>query len=66
MAWVGPYEAGVVAWFLGGSAAENRGDTVVWGSADDSAAKAEALALILQRKASVYDVSVPDLPTTSS
>ena len=42
------------------------GDTVVWGSADDSAAKAEALALILQRKASVYDVSVPDLPTTSS
>jgi len=42
------------------------GDTVVWGSADDSAAKAEALALILQRKASVYDVSVPDLPTTTS
>ena len=42
------------------------GDTVVWGSADDSAAKAEALALILQRKASVYDVSVPDLPTTRS
>jgi cell division protein FtsQ len=42
------------------------GDTVVWGSADDSAAKAQALALILQRKASVYDVSVPDLPTTQS
>jgi cell division protein FtsQ len=42
------------------------GDTVVWGSADDSAAKAEALALILPRKASVYDVSVPDLPTTTS
>ncbi len=42
------------------------GDTVVWGSADDSAAKAQVLALILERKASVYDVSVPDLPTTQS
>jgi cell division protein FtsQ len=37
---------------------------VRWGSADDSARKAAVLAALLSRKASVYDVSAPDLPTT--
>ncbi len=40
------------------------GRTVVWGSAEDSAAKAEVLAVLLHRKARVYDVSVPGQPTT--
>lgn len=40
------------------------GRTVVWGSADASAEKAEVLAALLPHRASVYDVSVPGQPTT--
>jgi cell division protein FtsQ len=40
------------------------GDVVHWGSADDSAFKAEVLRALLKRKADVYDVSAPELPTT--
>jgi cell division protein FtsQ len=39
------------------------GKTVFWGSASDSATKAEVLAVLLRQKASVYDVSVPSQPT---
>lgn len=39
------------------------GKTVFWGSAHDSATKAEVLAVLLRQKASVYDVSVPSQPT---
>jgi cell division protein FtsQ len=39
--------------------------TVVWGSAEDSDAKAEVLAGLLQQPARTYDVSVPGQPTTS-
>lgn len=38
---------------------------VVWGSADDSALKAEVLGGLLQQQATTYDVSVPARPTTS-
>jgi cell division protein FtsQ len=38
------------------------GRTVRWGSADDSAAKAEVLAVLLRQKASLYDVTVPGQP----
>ena len=38
------------------------GRTVLWGSADGSAAKARVLAVLLQLKASMYDVSVPGQP----
>lgn len=38
---------------------------VVWGSADDSALKAEVLSALLSVEASVYDVSAPMHPTTS-
>ncbi len=42
------------------------GRTVQWGSAEDSPTKAEVLtALLLQPRASSYDVSVPSLPTTA-
>jgi cell division protein FtsQ len=41
------------------------GRTVVWGSADQSATKAEVLATLLATvQAQVYDVSVPSKPTT--
>lgn len=41
------------------------GRTVVWGSSEQSAEKAEVLAALLDaRKAQVYDVSVPGVPTT--
>lgn len=40
------------------------GDEVRWGSADDSAQKAEVLAVLLKEPATVYDVSVPSRPTT--
>ena len=40
------------------------GRTVVWGSAEDSAQKAEVLEVLLGQEASVYDVSVPSNPTT--
>ncbi|HEX6421727.1 MAG TPA: FtsQ-type POTRA domain-containing protein [Acidimicrobiales bacterium] len=39
------------------------GKTVFWGSAHDSATKAEVLAVLLRQNASVYDVSVPSQPT---
>lgn len=42
-----------------------RGRTVVWGSTDRAQRKASVLAVLLSRKASVYDVSAPDIPTTS-
>jgi cell division protein FtsQ len=40
------------------------GRTVVWGSAERGERKAAVLAVLLDRKASVYDVSAPDAPTT--
>jgi cell division protein FtsQ len=39
------------------------GRTVFWGSAAESASKAKVLDVLLRRKASVYDVSVPGQPT---
>jgi cell division protein FtsQ len=41
-----------------------RGRTVEWGSTDRSDRKAAVLAVLLTRKATVYDVSAPDSPTT--
>lgn len=41
------------------------GRTVRWGSAAESELKAEVLATLLERRAQVYDVSVPGQPTTS-
>lgn len=41
------------------------GDEVRWGSAESSARKAEVLSVLLDIDASVYDVSVPEQPTTS-
>jgi cell division protein FtsQ len=40
------------------------GRTVMWGSAEDSAQKAEVLAVLLDRDAKQIDVSVPGRPTT--
>lgn len=40
------------------------GDVVRWGSADQAAFKAEVLRALMNRKAEVYDVSAPELPTT--
>lgn len=40
------------------------GDVVRWGSALDSETKAEVLRALLGRKADMYDVSAPELPTT--
>lgn len=39
------------------------GVTVVWGDAERSARKAEVLTALMARRARVYDVSAPDLPT---
>lgn len=41
-----------------------RGRTVVWGDTQRGTRKAAVLAVLLTRKASVYDVSAPDIPTT--
>ena len=41
------------------------GRQVVWGSAEDSEAKAEVLVALLKEPARRYDVSVPGQPTTS-
>lgn len=41
------------------------GERVRWGSAEDSARKAEVLMVLLRIPAAVYDVTVPELPTTS-
>ena len=40
------------------------GQAVRWGSAEDAALKAQVLAALLTRPASVYDVSAPLAPTT--
>jgi cell division protein FtsQ len=40
------------------------GVTVMWGSAEASARKAEVLGALMRLKAKVYDVSAPDAPTT--
>ena len=40
------------------------GDTVVWGSAEQSHVKAQVLSVLLSQEASVYDVSAPHAPTT--
>lgn len=42
----------------------SNGDVVRWGSVHDSERKAEVLAALLPRRADVYDVSAPSLPTT--
>ncbi len=42
------------------------GRTVVWGSADQSAQKAQVLEKLLTYDAQTYDVSVPSRPTTRS
>ena len=42
----------------------SRGRSVVWGSTERGDRKAAVLAVLLSRKASVYDVSAPDTPTT--
>lgn len=41
------------------------GDTVVWGSADESTLKAQVLTALLHVRGSHYDVSVPEQPTTA-
>jgi cell division protein FtsQ len=41
-----------------------RGRTVVWGSPERGARKAAVLTALMSRRASVYDVSAPDAPTT--
>ena len=40
------------------------GAKVLWGSAEQGEQKAQVLAALLQRRAGVYDVSAPELPTT--
>jgi len=40
------------------------GDTVRWGSAEQPEFKAEVLHALMKRKADVYDVAAPELPTT--
>jgi cell division protein FtsQ len=40
------------------------GRQVKWGSAEQSEEKAQVLLALLDRKAQVYDVSVPGMPTT--
>ena len=40
------------------------GAKVLWGSAEQGELKAQVLAALLQRRAGVYDVSAPELPTT--
>lgn len=42
----------------------SRGRTVLWGSTERAGRKASVLAVLLSRRASVYDVSAPDTPTT--
>lgn len=40
------------------------GDLVVWGSAEESALKADVLLVLLEVDATLYDVSAPSYPTT--
>lgn len=42
----------------------SKGRSVVWGSTERAERKAAVLTVLLSRKASVYDVSAPDTPTT--
>jgi len=42
----------------------NSGALVRWGSADESDFKSQVLTALLARRAQVYDVSAPELPTT--
>ena len=42
----------------------SRGRTVLWGSTERNRRKASVLVVLLSRRASVYDVSAPDIPTT--
>ncbi|MGH3472759.1 MAG: cell division protein FtsQ/DivIB [Nocardioidaceae bacterium] len=44
----------------------NDGRVVVWGSSAESPMKVRVLAALLQRKAHLYDVSVPTNPTTAA
>ena len=41
------------------------GREVIWGSAEQTEVKAEVLAVLVRRKGSVLDVSVPSAPTVS-
>ncbi len=41
-----------------------KGQSVIWGSAEDTPRKSRVLTALLKHKARVYDVSAPDLPTT--
>lgn len=41
------------------------GERVRWGTSEDSTRKAEVLMVLLRIPAAVYDVTVPELPTTS-
>jgi cell division protein FtsQ len=41
-----------------------KGRTVLWGTTERGARKGAVLAVLLSRKATVYDVSAPDAPTT--
>ena len=43
----------------------SRERTVVWGSDERNARKSAVLEVLLTRKARVYDVSAPDIPTTA-
>ena len=43
----------------------SRNRTVVWGSDERNARKSAVLDVLLTRKARVYDVSAPDIPTTA-
>jgi cell division protein FtsQ len=40
------------------------GREIRWGSSDESDRKVQVLAILLKQRASVYDVSVPEQPTT--
>jgi cell division protein FtsQ len=40
------------------------GDRVRWGSAEQPDVKAEVLRALMNRKADIYDVAAPELPTT--
>jgi cell division protein FtsQ len=42
------------------------GATVRWGSADEPEFKAAVLEALLLRRAQIYDVSAPELPTTTN
>lgn len=43
----------------------HNGDTIFWGSADDSENKAKVIEILLEQQARTYDVSVPGQPTVT-